>query len=195
MDVLLVGFIAGFTFGGWRTGFLRRALGLIFIVVAAVLGAYLRYPFGAIATTFFKGIPEDYAALVGYTFAFPAILAALHIAQHFLIGKVAVQGLTRGMDSALGAVFGFLEAVLILSVVVVVVDTYFGTKATLPAGIPPTLLGDFTKAFNASTTVQILQSTTVPFLLAILGPLLPKDLSVLLPTGIPDKLPFPSIAP
>ena len=28
MDVVLVGFIAGLTFGGWRTGFLHRLAGL-----------------------------------------------------------------------------------------------------------------------------------------------------------------------
>jgi len=195
MDVILVGFIAGFVYGGWRTGFLRRLLGIIFIVIAAVAGAYFRYPVGAIASALFKDIPPDYANLVGYAIAFPAILAGLHIAEAKLLGRVAVQGLTRGLDSALGALLGFVEAVLILSVAVIVVDTYFGTKSTLPPGIPPGLLQEFTKAFNASETVKLLQGTTVPVLLAILAPLLPKDLSAIFPSGLPTRLPFPGKVP
>ena len=31
MDVLLVGFIGGYIYGGWRTGFLRRLAGLGFL--------------------------------------------------------------------------------------------------------------------------------------------------------------------
>ena len=31
MDVLLVGWIAGFIFGGWRTGFLKRLIGIGFM--------------------------------------------------------------------------------------------------------------------------------------------------------------------
>ena len=75
MDVLLVGFIAGLIFGGWRTGLLKRLIGIGFLIISFVVSAYLRYPIGAIAVTFFKGIPTSYANLVGYTIAFPVILS------------------------------------------------------------------------------------------------------------------------
>ena len=39
MDIVLVGTIAGMAFAGFRTGFLRRLLGIVFIVVAALAGA------------------------------------------------------------------------------------------------------------------------------------------------------------
>ncbi|MEO5964310.1 MAG: hypothetical protein ABIR11_02500 [Candidatus Limnocylindrales bacterium] len=57
--------------------------------------------------------------------------------------------------------------------------------------LPTGLLTEFTKAFNGSETVKILQGTTVPVLLAILGPLLPKDLSAIFADGLPTRLPFP----
>ncbi len=192
MDVVLVGFIAGFVFGGFRSGFLSRLLGIVFTVVAAVAGAYFRYPVGLVAKQLLPGIPADYANLVGYTIAFPAILALLHIARALVFRKMVPQhGLSRELDQALGAAFGGVEAILILSVLVVVVDTYFGTKSQLASDIPPGLLKSFAEAFNAAETVKLLRETTVPLMLALLGPLLPRDVVTLLPNGLPSRLPFP----
>ncbi len=192
MDVVLVGFIAGFIYAGFRTGFLWRLLGILFIAIAAVAGAYFRYPVGVIAKQAFPDIPADYANLVGYTIAFPAILVGLHIFEAVFLHKVEPQhGLSRELDQALGAVFGGVEAILILSVLVVVVDTYFGTNSKLAADIPPGFLKSFTEAFNGAETVKLLRGTTVPVALAVLTPVLPKDLTTLLPNGLPTRLPFP----
>jgi len=192
MDVVIAGFIAGFVYGGFRTGFLRRLLGIVYIVIAAVAGAYFRYPVGVLAKQVFPDIPADYANLVGYTIAFPAILAGLHIAEAVFLRKMVPQhGLSRELDQALGAVFGGVEAILILSVVVVVVDTYFGTKSQLASDIPPGFLKSFTEAFNGAETVKLLRGTTVPVALAVLSPLLPKDLTTLFPNGLPSRPPFP----
>lgn len=195
MDVVLVGFIGGFIFGGWRTGFLRRLLGIGFMVAAFVLGAYFRYPVGVIAKQLFPTIPADYANLVGYSIVFPVVLAGLHIASNALIGRVAMRGVTREVDGALGAVLGGVEAVLIVSAVVVILDAYFGTNASLGAAVPPGPLKDLTRELNASTTVHLLRGTTVPVTLALLGPLLPKDVSTLMPGGLPGRLPFPVPVP
>ena len=156
-----------------------------FAIASLALGAWFRYPVGAVASTFFKDIPPDYANLVGYAIAFPAILAAFHIASRLLFGKVHVQGITKGVDSALGAILGGAEAILILSAAIVVLDAYFGTSAT-PSGFSHAgTLKDLTKAFNASTTVHLLRDTTVPVVLAVLGPILPTDVKTLLPNGLP----------
>jgi uncharacterized membrane protein required for colicin V production len=192
MDIVLIGFIAGFVYGGFRTGFVRRLLGIAFIVVAALAGAYFRYPVGLIAKQAFPDIPADYANLVGYAIAFPAILVGLHIVEAAFLRKVIPEhGLSRELDATLGAIFGGIEAVLILTVLVVVVDTYFGTKSQLAANVPPGLLKEFTQALNGAETVKLLRGTTVPVTLAVLGPFLPKDLSALLPDGLPTRLPFP----
>jgi uncharacterized membrane protein required for colicin V production len=185
MDVVLVGFIAAFVFGGWRSGLLRRLIGIGFTVVAFLLGAYLRYGFAALATTFTKSIPASYANLVGYAIAFPAILAGLHLITNRMLSGVRIQGLTKEVDSGLGALVGGLEAILILSAAIVVLDAYFGTGAKPSALTYPGFLKDLTAQFNASTTVHLLRDSTVPIVLALLGPVLPTDLKSLLPNGIP----------
>jgi uncharacterized membrane protein required for colicin V production len=193
MDVVLVGFIAAFAAGGWRTGLLRRVAGLGFMALAFVLGAYIRQPVGGIITSIFKDIPADYAELVGYTVAFPLILGAAHVIAHPFLKDRAVSGLTHELDQVAGALFGALEAILIASAAVVILDTYFGTAPTI-IGQTPGLAAftQFRDAFNASTTVHLLRDTTVPLVLTILGPLLPKDISTLLPSGLPRGLPIPT---
>jgi uncharacterized membrane protein required for colicin V production len=198
LDLLLVGFVAGFAFGGWRTGFLHRLAGLAFAAIAFVAGAYLRGPFGDLVHAFFPGIPADYAELLGYAFAFPVVLAVIHVIAYPFLKDKHMSGMTRELDKALGAIFGFIEAVLILSILVVIFDTYFGTPESL--GQTPGLgyLSTFVTAFNESFTVHLLRQTTVPVVLTILGPLLPKDITSIIPGGIPGmpgipRLPGPAI--
>ncbi len=193
MDVVLVGFIVGYIYAGFRSGFLLRLLGIAFLGIAFVASAYIRVPIGLIASTFFPSIPSDYANLVGQAIAFPAILAALHIARHVVMGDVKVHGMVaEGTDKLLGAILGGVEAILILSVGIVILDTYFGTSSTLGPEFHSGFLKSFTEAVNASETVKILRATTVPFVLAVLGPLLPKDISTIFPSGLPTRLPFPN---
>lgn len=192
MDIVLVTFVGTLIFGGWRAGFLKSLAGLIFTILSFVLGAYIRYPVGAVASTFFKSIPANYANLVGYAIAFPALLAGLHVASRVTLGRIRIQGVTRAVDAALGAIFGAVEAILILSVAVVILDTYFGKGSALADLVPNGTVKDLVKAFNASTTVHLLRDTTVPVILAVLGPLLPTDVKTLIPTGLPGGLPTSS---
>ncbi len=103
MDVVLVGFIGVSIFGGFRAGLIRSILGLLFMAISFVVGAYLRYPVGALFTTFFKDVPSDYSNLVGYTIVFPVVLAGLHLVSGAPVPKVAVKGITKEIDSGLGA--------------------------------------------------------------------------------------------
>jgi uncharacterized membrane protein required for colicin V production len=192
MDVVLVGFIGASIYGGFRAGFIRSLLGLLFMAISFVVGAYLRYPVGAAFSAFSKDVPPGYSDLVGYVIVFPVVLAGLHIASGLLLRKVAVKGVSKALDSALGAVFGGVEAILIVSAAIVIVDTYLGTSTALRHTLGPGLLKTITDALDSSTTVHILRDTTVPVVLNILGPLLPKDISSLLPTGVPGGFPLPT---
>ena len=130
-DLLLLGFIAGFVRGGWSTGFLRRLVGLGYLALAFVVGAYLREPVGALVLRFFPQIPPSYADMVGYSVAFAVLVAALNIVTGPILSKVAVSGVSHRMDQALGAVLGGVEAVLLISAAIVILDTYFGTAGSL----------------------------------------------------------------
>ena len=197
MDVLLVGFIVGFIVGGWATGFLRRLVGLGFIAISFMLSVYLSKPFGDLIHGWFPDVTPAYAELWAYLLIFPAGLVALHLLVGRLLKNVAVQGMSRELDRALGALFGAIEAILILTVVVIAIDRYSVQVAASTVGSVRPLV-DLLHGISTSNTARLLRETTVPILLAIVGPLLPKDVSSLLdklpngPKGGIPGFPFPS---
>jgi uncharacterized membrane protein required for colicin V production len=201
MDVLLVGFIVGFIVAGWATGFLRRLVGLGFIAVSFVLSVYLSKPFGDLIHAWFPDVTPAYAELWAYLLIFPAGLVALHLFVGRLLKNVAVRGVSRELDRALGAILGAVEAIVILTVVVIAIDRYSVQVAAGSFGSIRPLL-DVLHAISTSTTARLLRETTVPFVLAIVGPLLPRDVSSLLdklPNGVKGGIPgvpgFPFASP
>jgi uncharacterized membrane protein required for colicin V production len=197
-DLVLLLFIAGFLRGGWSSGFIRRLVGLIFLLVSFVAGAYLRGPAGALVTTFLPKIPPQYAEMVGYTVAFSALLIVFNVFSGLVLKRIAKTGLAHRTDQLLGVVLGGVEAVLIISAAIVILHTY-----TDPAAGTTTLgfLHDIRVAVDDSTIGKLLEDTTVPLVLLVLGPLLPKDISAIVPTTIPGGLPgfpglpFPTVKP
>ena len=185
-DVLLLGFIGGYIKGGWSTGFVRRLAGLGFMALAFVLGAYLRQPIGNLIAGILPQVPPQYAEMVGYSIAFTVIVVGGNIVTGPVLSRVAVSGVSRKLDQSLGAVFGGIESVLIISAVIVILDTYFGTAGALGQEAGLGFLKSLSQALDSSTIGQFLIHTTVPFVLAVLGPFLPKDISTLVPTtGMP----------
>jgi uncharacterized membrane protein required for colicin V production len=185
VDIVLVGFVAALTFGGWRTGFIHRLAGLAFIGISFLAGAYLRGPIGAIIQGLFPTMPADYADLLGYAFVFPVVLAVIHIVAYPFLKDRKMRGMTAELNKALGAILGFVEAVLILSALVVIFDTYFAGLEQ-PGQTPGlSYIEGLVASFNSSYTVHLLRETTVPIVLAVLGPFLPKDISSMVPTGVP----------
>ena len=191
-DLLSLGLIAGFVRGGWSTGFIRRLFGLLFLSVSFVAGAYLRQPVGALIGTVFPDVPDAYRDLVGYGAVFGVLTFGLNVISKAFVSRFAVGGMSRVMDRALGAVLGSVEAVLILSVGIVILHTYVTPGSTIEAIANVAVLPDLLNAVDGSTIGVLLEQTTVPIVLRILGPFLPSDITSFVPAAIPGGLPgFP----
>jgi uncharacterized membrane protein required for colicin V production len=184
-DVLLLGFFGALILGGWTTGFVRRLAGLLFMAASFVLGAYLRAPIGAIVVSIFPDIPKAYAEMIGYAIGSTVLIFLFNLLSGAVLSKVAVQGLSKVTDKALGAVLGAVEAALIASAAIVILHTYSSEVAALANLGGFGLLKDIAAGIDSSTIGKLLTSTTVPVVLAILGPLLPSDITSLVPTTIP----------
>jgi uncharacterized membrane protein required for colicin V production len=190
-DVVLLGFIGATTLAGWRSGFLRRLIGLAFVAVSFLAGAYLRTPAGAVVHTFLPKIPQQYAEMVGYSVAFAALTLVLNLFAKPILARAPAHGLSELTNQALGAILGFAEAVLIVSAAIVIVHTFSTVGSGLPASFTETgFLHDIRVAVDDSTIGGLLEKTTVPIVLLLLGPLLPKDIKSIVPTTIPGGIPF-----
>jgi uncharacterized membrane protein required for colicin V production len=184
-DVVLLAFFAALVVGGLRTGFVRRLFGLLFMAVSFVLGAYLRTPLGALVRTAFPHMPAQYAEMIGYSVAFGVLVAGSNLFSSAILSKVAIAGLSADLDRALGAVLGFVEAVLIASAAIVILHTYSAQVAQVAKLAGFGILKQVADGIDTSTIGKLLASTTVPLVLAILGPLLPSDITSLVPKTIP----------
>ena len=192
VDLLLLGFIAGFLRGGWSSGFVRRLAGLVFLAISFVGGAYLRAPAGALVSSIFPDIPDQYADMVGYSVAFSGMLLVFNIFSSAILSRIATKGLSQTMDKVLGLAFGGLEAILIVSAGIVILHTYTDASLGLSAFTDLGFLKDLRDAVDGSTIGKLLADTTVPLVLLLLGPLLPTDIKSIVPTTIPGGLPgFP----
>ncbi|MBI3751214.1 MAG: CvpA family protein [Chloroflexi bacterium] len=190
-DLVLLFLIGGLVLAGWRSGFLRRLVGLAFLGVSFLASTYLRAPAGAIVHGVLPKIPEPYAEMVGYVVAFPVILFALNLFATPLLARAPQHGLSEVADKSLGAVLGFAEGVLIASAAIVILHTF----STIGSGLPSTfvetgVLKDIRTQVDDSTIGGLLEQTTVPIVLLLLGPLLPKDIKDVVPTTIPGGIPF-----
>jgi uncharacterized membrane protein required for colicin V production len=190
-DFVMLLFVLAFLRLGWSSGLVRRVVGLLFLAVSFVAGAYLRFPAGAFVRTFLPHVPTVYANMIGYTIASTAFLIVLNLVARPVMSRLPKVGLARRTDQLLGLLFGGLEAVLILSVAILILHTYATTLDELGSTFVETgLLRDIRVAVDASTIGHLLEKTTVPFVLLVLGPLLPKDLTTIVPSNIPGGIPF-----
>jgi uncharacterized membrane protein required for colicin V production len=196
-DLVLLGFIGGMTLAGWRSGFLRRLVGLVFLAVSFVGGAYVRGPAGAIVHSVLPKIPDQYAQMVGYAVAFPVILVVLNLFAKPILSRAPQHGLSRVTDQGLGAGLGFLEAALIASAGIVILHTFTTLGSGLPSSFVETgFLKDIRTQVDDSTIGGLLENTLVPIVLLFLGPLLPTDIKQVVPTTIPGGIPlFPGGIP
>lgn len=190
VDLVLLGVFAGFARAGWSSGFVRRLFGLVFVVAAFVLSAYLRPIVGGLIEGFFPKVPEQYAEMVGYSITFSALLLGFNLFSRAILSRVAVQGIARRTDQVLGVVLGIAEGVLLLSVLIVILHTYSDATTELTAVAGLGILDTLREAIEGSTIGQLLESTTVPLVLLVLGPFLPTDIKSIVPTQIPGGLPF-----
>ena len=126
--------------------------------------------------------------MLGYVIVFVVVLVVAHLVARRLLANVAARGLPHVTDHALGAIFGGLEAILIISAAIVMLDTYFGTKSAIGQSIGVGVLNELGRSLGSSTTATLLGRTTVPIVMSTLGPLLPRDIVPLLPAGLPSNL-------
>ena len=184
IDLWLAGLIGGYTFGGFRTGFVRRLASLGFLVLSFVVAAYLHEVVAGLLVSV-ADVREENAGFVAFIATFLVMYVGLYLVSRPFLNRVAVTGMSRITDQVLGLGLGLVEGLVLASVAIVIVTTYASDE--LIGGFTQIgVLPDIAEALEDSAIARFLMSTTVPFVLAVLGPLLPADIrSVveLLPTN------------
>ncbi|HXH05814.1 MAG TPA: CvpA family protein [Vicinamibacterales bacterium] len=174
IDLWLLGMIAGFVVGGFRTGFVRRLFSLGFLAVSFVVASYLHQVVaGPLASIL--GVREDNAGLIAFVATFGVMYVGLYLVSRPFLSRIAVTGMSRVTDQVLGTALGLVEGAVLASVAIVIILTYADDEM-IGAAAALGLIPDLVQALEDSTIARFLMDTCVPFVLAILGPLLPKSI-------------------
>lgn len=117
LDIILIAGIAFSVLVGFLRGFIREILSILCWVIAFWV-AYTFLSFGE--SLFEQHLPEGIRTIAGFIVIFIITLLIVSIVSAILYRLFAATGIT-GTDRTLGGLFGFLRAVLIVSVIVALV--------------------------------------------------------------------------
>src|SRR5262245_16616509 len=146
IDLWLGGMIAGYAFGGFRTGFVRRLASLGFLALSFVAASYLHTLVAGLLVSVLD-VKEDNAGFVAFVVTFLVAYVALNLVSRPFLSRIAVSGMSRATDQALGLGLGLLEGALIASVAIVIISTYAG-DSLLGAATDLGLLPDLAEALG-----------------------------------------------
>jgi uncharacterized membrane protein required for colicin V production len=168
--ILAVSFVIGFI-----QGTIRRLLGIGSILVSYLLAANLRDTLGRFFADNWHQFPPEYS----YMIAFGVVFAAGTIASSLVIqGFYKHQDLfarTRFVDEVLGGVLGVVQALLVIGIVFVILDSFFRVPGLPQTGGELILIRGLWESMDQSGTAHIFRETLIPGFNALAGWLLPYD--------------------
>jgi len=110
---------------GFLRGFIKELFSIVFLILAVVLSILFYKDIGHIFLKFINN--SEVANFIGFVVIFISIIIA-GITIIFLLRKVIVIGPLKAIDRLLGAVFGFVRAVLISSIVLFAIIAFPGDR-------------------------------------------------------------------
>ena len=167
---LILLFVIAFLVGVIR-GALRQLITLGAWLVTFVLAAYVREPVGEwIAAQ--SDYSREYVDMLGFGLAFIVLFGlALVVIQ---IGGRTVELIERpGFDELLGGILGLAWAVMAITALLIVLDTYYANPLSVTNELA--VVRDLNTQLRDSTIGGALHRSAVPGLLSLLGPLLPAE--------------------
>lgn len=175
-DILVAFFVAGFFVAGYIQGTLRRVLGLAIALLSLLLALNLRDPLGAWLAQYWTHLPKPYV----YMLAFGG--SALTI---YLAGSVTVQVFYRRtllfakahlVDEVIGGILGALQALLLVGMLILVLDSYYALPGNPPSLNELGILRDIYNFYASSQVVDLFRLSLIPLFFVLFGWIVPSDL-------------------
>ncbi len=177
MDLFIVIVLAAGVFAGFTQGLIRYAINAIVVLAAFVLAAQLKGPlYNTLGfwNAFTPGLREQIIFLV--------LFVGLVVGGWFIVRSMYRRTrlpIARQLDELGGAILGFLFAVLVITFLVVVMDSFFKTAPDSEVAGSGILKG-FYDAMNSSALVQVFRDIVIPTIGVLTRYLVPGDVSQLL---------------
>ena len=166
---------------GFAQGTIRRLLGLAVTVLAIVVALLLRDPIGDWLATYWRQFPPEYVTMLAFGGVFLLVWITASITVQTFYKRQDLFARTALADEIIGGLLGVLQALLLIGMVVLVLDSFY----TLPGITPdPDEIGLFRSLFefvDPSRTAAVYREVLIPAFFTIAAPIVPADLRALYP--------------
>ncbi len=173
IDMAILVLLAAGIFIGFTHGIVRYALGALAVVVAFILAAQLKGPITDALGVWTAFSPEGRELLI-----FALLFFGLVIGAWFLLRTVyrrTTLPIARQLDEIGGAIFGLIFVVLLISLHLVMLDSFLLATDETGGWIEP-----YRNALNESVIVQYLRDPVIPAVGVLIRPFVPADIAQLL---------------
>ena len=177
VDLFVVLALAAGVFAGFTQGIIRTLLNCLVVVIAFVVASILRDPLYDLLGFWQAFTPELRRELV-YLGLFLVVLIGGWFAVRSIWQRSRLP-IPKSLDEIGGAILGVLFVALVITFLMVVMDSFFKNApdaATASAG----LLRWFYTSLNASLLVDFFRTALLPIFSVLLSPLVPSDIDDLL---------------
>ncbi len=126
--VLIVAFVAGFI-----QGVVRRLLGIAAAIVAFLLASNLREPLGDALASSWPQYPPGYTTMLAFGGLFIVLFIGASLVIQGFYHRTPISQDDEWLDEVIGGVLGIVEALLLMGIGALILDSYFGTTGVLYA--------------------------------------------------------------
>ena len=174
-DLLIILILAGMFILGFVQGTVRRLLGILAILFSFLLAANLREPLGNFLAANWTQFEREYSVMVGFGTVFAAASIAFTLVIQGFYKKTPLSERYLIVDEVIGGLLGVLQGVIILTAIIVILDSAFKIP-TLERRNELILLRELYGAYDPSVTAQIIRGTVIPAFYGLFGLFIPEAL-------------------
>jgi uncharacterized membrane protein required for colicin V production len=169
--VLLLAFVAGFI-----QGVIRRLLGIAAALVAFLLAANLREPVGEMLASSWPQYPPGYTTMLAFGGLFIVLFIGASVVIQGFYHRAPISQDDEWIDEVIGGVLGVVEALLLMGIGAIILDSYFGTAGVLYAQNEILILRTIYEDMALSVAGRFIIDTMIPVFVGLWGPLVPDAL-------------------
>lgn len=173
IDLVIIAILAAGVFAGFTQGLIRYLLNAIAVVVAFVLASQLKGPIHDLLGFWTAFTPAGRELLIFVTLFFGFVIAGWFVIRAFY--QRTRLPVARQLDELGGAVLGLLFAALVLSLHLVVYDSFFRAGAQGGGWVAA-----YYDALNGSLIVAFFRETLIPAVGFLARPFVPEEIAQLL---------------
>jgi uncharacterized membrane protein required for colicin V production len=178
-DLVFFLFLFGFFVLGFAQGTLRRLLGLGALMFSFLFAANLRDPLGAFLAQNWTQFPDEYAYMIGFATIFLAAFIALTVTIQTFYKTQPLFEKARFVDEVIGGLLGLLEAVLLFTIIIIILDSFFVIPGIPESGNELHFLRDFWNWMNDAQVTGFFRESVLPIFFVVFGLFVPDDIEQL----------------